>query len=158
MFGAAAAHLWTPASQRNVEQFFGRLAHEVGVQHSHFTDVPQPVLRRRLPETFSDLEHTHRNSTVEGPAERLRDTRKVPLYPLLIVKDLLEPAQVLLLERHQDHKSAGLVVQVGVVRSRLGVEEPHGGLVPHVVLIASHRGVVQPDTGRPAKGSVGGGV
>lgn len=76
------------------------------------------------------------------------------LYPLLIIKDLFEPPQVLLLERHQDHECAGFVMQLRVVRSRLGVEEPHGGLVPHVVLIASHWGIIQPDTGRPATGSI----
>lgn len=76
------------------------------------------------------------------------DRKRAHLYPLLIVKDLFQPPQVLLLERHQDHKCVGFVMQLGVVRCRLGVEEPHGGLVPHVVLIASHWGIVQPDRGR----------
>lgn len=53
----------------------------------------------------------------------------------------------MLLKRHQDHKCAGLVVQSRVVRGRLGVEEPHGGLVPDVLLVASHWGIVQPEAG-----------
>ena len=85
---------------------------------------------------------------------RKTDRKRGLLYPLLIIKDLFEPAQVLLLERHQDHKGAGVVVQFRVLRSRLGVEEPHGGLVPHVALVASHRGIVQPETGRPAMGNI----
>lgn len=70
---------------------------------------------------------------------------KYILYPLLIVEDLFEPPQILLLERHQDHKCAGLVVQSRVEKGRLGVEEPHGGLVPHVLLISSHRCIVKPE-------------
>lgn len=80
----------------------------------------------------------------------MEDRERGHLYPLLIVKDRFEPAQVLLLERHQDHECAGFVMQLRVVGSRLGVEEPHGGLVPHVVLIASHWGIIQPDKGTPA--------
>lgn len=80
--------------------------------------------------------------------------KRAHLYPLFIIKDLFEPPQVLQLERHQDHKCAGFVMRLGVVGSRLGVEEPHGGLVPHVVLIATHWGIIQPDTGRPAMGNV----
>lgn len=53
----------------------------------------------------------------------------------------------MLLERHQDHERARLVVQCRVVGGRLRVEEPHGGLVPHVLLVASHRGIVQPEEG-----------
>lgn len=73
------------------------------------------------------------------------------LYPLLVIEDLFEPAEVLLLKRHQDHKRAGFVVQCRVVRGRLRVEEPHGGLVPHVLLIASHWGIIQPEAGRGHK-------
>lgn len=80
----------------------------------------------------------------------MEDRERGHLYPLLIVKDRFEPAQVLLLERHQDHECAGFVMQLRVVGSRLGVEEPHGGLVPHVVLIASHWGIIQPDKGTAA--------
>lgn len=39
------------------------------------------------------------------------------LYPLLIIDDLFEPPEILLLERHQDHKGLGLVVETGVVGS-----------------------------------------
>ncbi len=67
------------------------------------------------------------------------------LYPLLIIKNLFEPLKILLLKRHEDHKCAGLVVQSRVGRGRLGVEEPHGGLVPHIFLIASHWGIIQPE-------------
>lgn len=66
-------------------------------------------------------------------------------YHLLIVEDRLEPVQVLRLEWHQDHECAGLVVQSWVSNGRLGVEEPHGGLVSNVVLVSSHWRIVQPE-------------
>ena len=69
------------------------------------------------------------------------------LYPLLIIEDFFEPSQVLLFERHQDHECAGLVVQSRVIGGWLGIEEPHGGLVPHVLLVSSHRGIIQPEAG-----------
>lgn len=105
--------------QGDAEQSVCRLVQKVGVQHSDFTHVTQPDLGRGLPESFPD--------------------------PLLIIEDLFEPAKILLLERHQDHEGCRLVVQSGVVRGRLGVEEPHGGLVSHVLLIAPHWGIVQPN-------------
>lgn len=66
-------------------------------------------------------------------------------YHLLIVEDRLEPLKVLRLEWHQDHECAGLVVRSRVSNGRLGVEEPHGGLVPNVVLVSSHWSIVQPE-------------
>lgn len=66
-------------------------------------------------------------------------------YHLLIVEDRLEPLQVLRLEWHQDHECAGLVVRSRVIKGRLGVEEPHGGLVSNVVLVSSHWRIVQPE-------------
>lgn len=45
----------------------------------------------------------------------MRYWKRGSLYPLLIIKDLFEPAQVLWLERHQDHQRAGFVVQLRVV-------------------------------------------
>lgn len=56
----SAAHLLKPVSQRNVEQFFGSLVNKVGVQHSDFSDIPQPELRRWFPKTFSNLECAHK--------------------------------------------------------------------------------------------------
>lgn len=55
-YGTSAAHLLTPVWQWNVEQFFSSLVYKVRVQHSDFSDIPQPELRRRFPKTFSDLE------------------------------------------------------------------------------------------------------
>ena len=69
------------------------------------------------------------------------------LYPLLVIEDLFEPAEILRFERHQDHERAGLVVQTRVVRGRLRVEKPHSGLIPHVLLVSSHWGIVQPEAG-----------
>jgi hypothetical protein len=68
-------------------------------------------------------------------------------YPLLVVQDLFEPAEVLLFERHKDHKGVGVVVHAGVVGGRLRVEETHSGLVPHIILITSDRGIIQPAQG-----------
>lgn len=51
------AHRSTLNLQRHVEQFLGSLVQKVGVQHSDFTDIPQPDLRRWSPKTFSDLEY-----------------------------------------------------------------------------------------------------
>lgn len=66
-------------------------------------------------------------------------------YHLLLVEDGLEPEQVQRLEWHQDHESSRLVLQSWVSDSRLGVEEPHGGLAPNVGLIPSHRRIVEPE-------------
>ena len=68
-------------------------------------------------------------------------------YPFLIVQDLFEPAQVLLLKRHQHQERVWVVVEAGVVEGRLGVEDTKGGLVAHVLLVASHWTVVQPKGG-----------
>lgn len=66
-------------------------------------------------------------------------------YHLLLVQDGLEPAQILLLERHQDHKRVRLVVQSGVGDSWLGVEKPYGGLAANVGFIPSHWRIVKPE-------------
>lgn len=45
-----------------MEHFFGSLAYKMRVQHSDFTDVRQPELRRRFPKTFSDLESAQKQN------------------------------------------------------------------------------------------------
>lgn len=56
MLRCVTAHRSTLNLQRHVEQFLGGLVQKVGVQHSDFTDIPQPDLRRWSPKAFSDLE------------------------------------------------------------------------------------------------------
>lgn len=102
--------------QWNMQQPPCRLVEKVWIQHSHFTWVSCPDLRRELPKTFSN--------------------------PFLIVEDLFEPAQVLWFERHQHHECLWLILQSRVGGGRLWVEQPHRGLVPHVLLIASDWGFV----------------
>lgn len=53
---ASESHLSTPDLQRNAEQLLSGLVDKVGVQHSDFTDIPQPDLRRWLPKALPDLE------------------------------------------------------------------------------------------------------
>jgi len=65
-------------------------------------------------------------------------------YPLLVVEDGLHPLEVHGLEGHQHQQGVGVVLRPGVEVGRLGVEEAHGGLGAHVLLIAVDRGVVQP--------------
>lgn len=65
-------------------------------------------------------------------------------HPLLVIEDGLHPLEVHGLEGHQHQQRVGVVLRPGVEVGRLRVEEAHGGLGAHVLLITMDRGVVQP--------------
>jgi hypothetical protein len=78
-------------------------------------------------------------------ANRVTETcvhQKLMTDPFLIVDDGFEPEEVLLFERHHDHQGFRVVIQAWVVGRGLRVEEPHGGLVAHVLLIAPYWSVI----------------
>lgn len=71
-------------------------------------------------------------------------TRFPHAHPLLVVEDGLHPLEVHGLEGHQHQQRVGVVLHPGVEVGRLRVEEAHGGLGAHVLLITMDRSVVQP--------------
>lgn len=82
-------------------------------------------------------------------------------YPLLVVEDGLHPLEVHGLEGHQHQQRVGVVLRPGVEVGRLGVEEAHGGLGAHVLLITMDWSVVQPcwgdmETSQGSTSSIGG--
>ena len=75
-------------------------------------------------------------------AGRDRSAPSLPTYSLLITQDALDPVEVHGLESHQDEECVRVVLHFGVEVGGFRVEETHGGLGAHVLLIASHRGAV----------------
>lgn len=60
-------------------------------------------------------------------------------YALLITQDALNPVEVHGLESHHDKECVRVVLHFGVEVGGFRVEETHGGLGAHVMLVASHR-------------------